>query len=222
MVLSNQHKRLTIRIPLVVNDYSTLKRQIQEGIPDYMIEIEVKIMISSDIVDLFETLELDGFRHVCRMEEYDQYYNAPDHDFRQTGEAMRLRKSRNMDTGHEEITWNYKGSRLDTISMTRKEFETSIGSYETGQKILDSLGFLKQIPVHKKRIYLTKNDITVCLDHVDGLGQFMEIEILADSDDQYEDCMARISQVLDLTGYTMDDSITRSYLSMLQDKETDS
>ncbi|MBQ4046004.1 MAG: class IV adenylate cyclase [Lachnospiraceae bacterium] len=179
-----------------------------------------KSPINDKITQVRDILEADGFSYVCTMDEYDQYYNAPDHDFRNTGEAMRLRKSRNMDTGRTEITWNYKGSKLDTVSMTRHEYETSIGSYEIGEKILDALGFSKQIPVHKQRVYYKKNEISVYMDQVDGLGQFMEIEILAGTDDQYQACMARIQKVLAITGYTMKDSITRSYLSMLQAKSS--
>ena len=70
-----------------------------------------------------------------------------------------------------------KGNRQDCIE---KELEIS-----DGEKMLEILKFLKykQVPiVDKKRIKTKINEIEICLDSVDGLGEFIEAEKIVDSE----------------------------------------
>ncbi|MFQ9748889.1 MAG: class IV adenylate cyclase [Anaerobutyricum soehngenii] len=74
-----------------------------------------------------------------------------------------------------------KGRKLDTVSTTRKELETRIDDAETTREILISLGYKRLYPVTKLRQYYHKGMMTACVDQVEGLGSFLELEILVNT-----------------------------------------
>ena len=80
---------------------------------------------------------------------------------------------------------NFKGKKLDTRTMTREELETGVEDGAVCRNILQAIGYIPVAPeVIKKRLMLQKESITVCLDNVHGLGEFLELEILADSEEK--------------------------------------
>ena len=75
----------------------------------------------------------------------------------------------------------YKGQKLDRVTMTRPEYETEVSDPETADKILAALGYHVVPPeVMKLRKNLVRGEMTACLDHVQGLGDFLELEILVE------------------------------------------
>ncbi len=169
-----------------------------------MLEIEVKAR--ADHRQTKELLikmnaELIGVQH-----HQDTYFNAPHRDFEDTDEALRIRSV----NGISVLT--YKGRKLDAISKTREEFETEVDG-SSALSILIALGFLESGVVKKKREIFKYKDIIVCLDKVDSIGEFIEVEICADSDiKKHRD---RIFDFLKHLGIKEEDSIRTSYLEML-------
>ena len=112
---------------------------------------------------------------------------------------------------------NFKGKKLDTRTMTREELETGVEDGAVCRNILQAIGYIPVAPeVIKKRLMLQKESITVCLDNVHGLGEFLELEILADSEEKKDDALGQIESVLNSLGYQISDTVRTSYLSMLQ------
>ncbi len=68
----------------------------------------------------------------------------------------------------------------------------------------------------KDRTVLRKEPVTVCLDRVHGLGEFLELEILADSEEKKDAALGQIEKILNSLGYQISDTVQMSYLSMLQ------
>ena len=99
--------------------------------------------------------------------------------------------------------------------MTRKELETEIGDAETGREILVHIGFVPVPPVEKQRQYWKNGTITACVDNVKGLGDYLELEILADEEAQREEALEKLERILNQLGYCMQDTTRTSYLSML-------
>ncbi len=82
---------------------------------------------------------------------------------------------------------NFKGKKLDTCTMTREELETGVEDGAVCRNILQAIGYLPAEPeVIKDRTMLRKEPVTACLDNVHGLGEFLELEILADSEEKKE------------------------------------
>lgn len=188
-----------------------------------MIEVEVKLKIDSAESIEKKLIEL-GFKKGQTLQEIDYYYNGVDRDFRASGEALRLRLVESLDgsavvadrPGEPLIQMTYKGPKLDNVSMSRVEHQVNIDNFETMLSILSSLGYKPVEPVIKLRRELFSEEICACVDTVDGLGDYLELEIMVDEESQRENALDRISVVLKQLGYSISDTTTTSYLSMLE------
>lgn len=178
------------------------------------IEVELKLKIR-DKAEITASLKQLGFIEEELVVETDTYYTAAHHDFAALDEALRIRTVENLHTKEQSAVITYKGAKLDQTSMTRKELETEIGDAETGREILVHIGFVPVPPVEKQRQYWKNGTITACVDNVKGLGDYLELEILADKEAQREESLEKLERILNQLGYCMQDTTRTSYLSML-------
>ncbi len=141
-------------------------------------EVEQKFVVEAPDA-LRKQLDELGFQETHRGWQRDRYFRHPCRDFRQTGEAFRVRQ----DGGRCVVT--YKGARTADEVKTRPEIELHIDSQEleSWEELLRRLGFQPLPPVEKRRItFRPPSDaaqwrgIVVVLDEVVGLGNFAEIE----------------------------------------------
>jgi adenylate cyclase class 2 len=185
-----------------------------------MLEIEIKCPVA-DFTGVLD--HLNAWRAVADnpIEEADHYFNAPDRDFAQTDEALRVRRigARNRVT--------YKGPRRQGPAKTRTEIEVPLADGDTAAdgfcRLLTCLGYRPVAVVRKQRsVYHLQRDgfrLEVCLDTVIDLGRFVEVEIVAPEDDQ-----AHAQQVLQNVAHALALKQTerRSYLEMLVEKTSHS
>ncbi len=172
-----------------------------------MIEIEVKVR--ADHSKARSILKNIGAVKLGVESQSDIYFAAPYRDFAKTDEALRIRSL----DGQAVLT--YKGPKLDGISKSRKEFETPVEEAAT-IKILRALGFSEAGVVRKQREIFSAGEITICLDLVEGLGEFLEVEIVAEKD--LENSRAKLFELLKQFGAGEKDSIRTSYLEMILGK----
>ncbi len=178
-----------------------------------MLEVEVKFP-GADFAALERQLAGWGARADAPLDEADHYFNAPDRDFAATDEALRLRRI----GPANRVT--YKGPKRGTRGKTRTEIEVPVGEGdETAEKFREMLVCLKYRPVavvrKHRRIYRLERDgfaLEVCLDDVEGLGRFAEVEIQAP-----EEQLAEAERVLRETAVALGlgREERRSYLEML-------
>ena len=175
-----------------------------------MLEVEAKFAVR-DPGEVRARLDRQGVHMARRQQEHDVYYNAPHRDFAKTDEALRVRYD---DAG---VTVTYKGPKIRVGSAkAREEFNLAVASGETLESILSRLGFRRAASVSKTREFYEMGDVTVTLDDVEGLGTFIEIEILTESD--REDAARRIG--VTAKGLGVDGPpIYTSYLEMLVSKQ---
>ncbi|MCQ2081986.1 MAG: class IV adenylate cyclase [Lachnospiraceae bacterium] len=177
-----------------------------------MLEIEVKLRIESSIA--IKHLTALGFNKECTVYEKDTYFNGEYIDLKKEDKALRIRIHRNIETGNTNFTLNFKGPKIDNVSMSREETEFEVPSYEQANSFLCGLGFHPAGEVEKNRTTYKKEDITCCIDNVTGLGEFLEIEIIA-PEDKYEESMKRIEDILSSMELSINNTIRESYLCML-------
>ncbi|MDD3246775.1 MAG: class IV adenylate cyclase [Methanosarcina sp.] len=174
-----------------------------------MIEVEVKVR--ADHSKVRSVLQKLGAIKIGIENQSDTYFAAPYRDFSKTDEALRIRSL----DGQAVLT--YKGPKLDKVSKTREELETSVDEATTA-KILHALGFSDAGIVRKKREVFRAGEITVCLDAVEGLGEFLEVEIIAEDEKDLETSRGKLFELLKQFGAGEKDSIRTSYLEMVLDK----
>lgn len=173
-----------------------------------MLMIEIEIKAPADHAALRERLKQAGADPDRVVEQTDIYFNAPDRDFGRTDEALRLR-----DEGGQFFL-TYKGKKLDPLSKTRKEIDVEVADFSKMEELVLSLGYRKTLRVHKLREIFRLDGALVCLDAVDGLGEFVELETLAVDE---KDVPARRDVLIGmLRGLGVKGALIReSYLEML-------
>ena len=125
----------------------------------YEIEIKLPVKNSQEVLDILKDI---GFMVKKEIQEEDIYFNSEYRNIKERDEALRIRKSRDCDTGEQKVQINFKGPKIDAVSMSRMELETKVQDGETMEKILTYLGFLPVASVCKVRKYLTQRNDCLC------------------------------------------------------------
>ncbi len=167
-----------------------------------MLEVELKSRVRSLSAIRRRVVRLGGVR-VGKQIERDEYFRHPGRAFGVTGEALRLRSA-----GKASFI-TYKGPRQPGIAKTRAEVQVAIGSVRQMSEILQKLGFRVFGRVQKRRETYTLSGITVCLDEVEGLGSFVELEIIGTDRAAAQRRLLALARKLCLSSF-----IRESYLSL--------
>jgi adenylate cyclase class 2 len=178
-----------------------------------MLEIEQKFRLG-DFGALEQRLTRLDAQAQGEVVEVDQYFNAPDRDFSKTREAFRLRR-----VGSDNYL-TYKGPRAADAVKTRTELELPLLPGEepaaSHAELLRHLGYRPVAVVRKRRrtFHLDRAgfSFTICLDEVDDLGRFAEVEVLA-GQAQLESARAVLIEVAHDLG--LSDVEPRAYLTMI-------
>lgn len=178
-----------------------------------MLEIEMKFPVP-DFTDIAVHLETTKAAGGETLVEEDLYFRPPDRDFAQTDEAVRLRR-----TGAKNVA-TYKGPKEKGPTKTRKEVEVCLAdgaaTAEAFQHFMKGLRYRPVALVRKTRVpYFFKRDgfnMQACLDTVDGVGRFVELEILAEPE-RKQDAQETLQKVA--AEMRLGNPEKRSYLEMV-------
>ncbi len=178
-----------------------------------MLEVEQKYR-NADRAATVATLLDWGATLAQDRTDVDLYFQAPDRDLKETGEAFRLRR-----IGAKNYL-TYKGPKRDAETKTRPEIEVALADGEEtavdAERMLLALGYTPVTTVRKKRRVYTFTrdgfDVEACFDTLEGVGDFVELEIIAD-ESQYEAAKAVLLAAAEELGLT--DKETRSYLGLV-------
>ena len=178
-----------------------------------MLEVEMKFPVQ-EFTTLESRLHQSGARRTAVLREADHYFNAPDRDFARTDEALRLRR-----IGPANFV-TYKGPKRDALTKTRTEIEVPLAEGEMAAedfaRLLVQLGYRPVAVVSKERqVYALEWKpfaLEVCLDEVEGVGRYAELEIVAPEErlEEARRVLMELAAELGLTG-----SERRSYLELL-------
>jgi adenylate cyclase, class 2 len=182
-----------------------------------MLEIEQKFA-RADLAAIERRLA--GWGAAVRDEhvEADHYFNAPDRDFAKTDEAFRLRRI------GEQNFLTYKGPKRAAAVKMRTELEIPLrdGDEAAAQmtQLLHHLGYRSVAVVTKRRrtVPLQRGgfQLTICLDDVEGLGRYAEVEILA-PEEQSDAARQVLQEVAAQLG--LSEVERRSYLGLILEKK---
>lgn len=171
-----------------------------------MYEVEVKLRTPHEAV----RGRLADATHEFDVRQVDTYYDHPSRDFAETDEALRVRRETVDGEATAKVT--YKGPLVDAASKTREEHETAVAEGDELHAVLEGVGFRPAATVEKDREVWTLDGYTVALDTVEGLGEFVEVEL--ESDD-VETAREGAFDVVRRLGLDPDDQVRESYLAML-------
>ena len=132
-------------------------------------EIEVKFYVKhlAQVEKRLQDLGADLVRP--RTFETNLRFDLPDGSLRREGRALRLRKD-------DQARITFKGPTLCYAGVrSRPEFETTLENFETGQKILEALGYVVVATYEKFRSIYELDGLHIMLDEL-PYGDFVEIE----------------------------------------------
>jgi len=189
-----------------------------------MYEVEVKVRADHERVR--RELDAHGAVHEGAVVQEDTYFDAPHRSFAETDEALRVREVVGLGDDRSEDAVEaaladassrvtYKGPLVDSETKTREEHETGVDSGTEMRAILDGLGFAEAARVRKVRERYGFQGVTVTLDDVDGLGEFVEVELETESEDDVPAARERAYEAMQSLGLDPDDGIRTSYLGLL-------
>lgn len=139
-----------------------------------MREIEVKVRVK-DLQAAEHELLKRGCTLSAPIRQEDTIYTKKGssvyHTSKEGHTVMRIRKMK------DKVEFNLKQQRSNELDNT--EYETAVDDPAAIHNILGILGYEPEVEVKKTRRKGKLKEYEICLDEVDGLGSFIELEKLA-------------------------------------------
>lgn len=171
-----------------------------------MLEVEAKARCAS-LVEARARCAALGGKLLGAEEQRDTYFAHPVRDFARTDEALRLR------TGARGVELTYKGAKLPGAAKAREELTLPMHDEAATALVLERLGFRRVAAVVKRREAWSVAGAEVALDEVEGLGSFVEVELLAQDAAEAARLSHRVLALLRDLG--AGEPLRASYLEML-------
>jgi len=108
------------------------------------------------------------------------------------------------------------------VIMQNKEIEFGISDIDKAYDFLEMLGLKEWVTIEKERIETTYQEFNLCMDQVTRLGDFIEIEILSEEENQtelYEKKILSVAKELDIPIENRVNNYYDSMIAELNEKE---
>lgn len=174
-----------------------------------MREIELKFKIEK-VSDIIAYLEKNNCEISDTIYQYDTIYvnDLTNVESKEGSIWLRVRKE------NEKVELNFKKQSFKKMESQEIEFEVS--SYEKANEFLKALDYKEWVQVNKKRRYSKYKDFNICIDEVERLGTFIEIELLIEEEnnDNYELELLNVAREI---GINIDNRINSHYDTMISE-----
>ncbi len=167
-------------------------------------EIEIRAKINN-LKKIEQNIIKLGARLIKETKQIDEYFGEISL-YQKIGYSflMRVRDEKN----NKFMTYKGAESKKDGIW---EEYEFKIDNIKKAIEMLKAMGLERIIVVNKYRKEYALNDLTICLDVIDGLGSFIEIESLNNKDFNKKS-LKKLMQKLNINE---DQVINKGYVTML-------
>ena len=144
-------------------------------------EIEVKVKISNIEKIKQKLLELGCVFSEPIIQDDITFVDldyGPYDEFQSGKNILRIRKNNN------KYLFTLKQPQKNELDVIERE--TEISDPDEFMEALFLMGYRKAVEIHKTRVKTKYNDYEICLDEVEGLGSFIEVEKITDDVDGEE------------------------------------
>jgi adenylate cyclase, class 2 len=172
-----------------------------------MHEIEVKIRVEN-LESLVQKLAEQGCVLSAPIHQHDAIYSqVGSTDVWETSKqgqtVMRIRR--------EGIKAEFNLKQQRSNELDNLEYETTVDDPEAVHNILAILGYTPQVEVKKVRRKGKLNGYEICLDEVEELGNFVELEKLTDENSDPLQIQEELLQTLESLGLSRADQELKGY-----------
>jgi adenylate cyclase class 2 len=103
-------------------------------------------------------------------------------------------------------------------NLVKREHEVVVDSAEEARNILEMLGLKEAVRTIKKRQTATCGEYEICIDEVEGLGSFIEVEKIAE-ENEADKILDEMMEFLAPLGITQEDKVTKGYDILILEKQ---
>lgn len=183
-----------------------------------MREIEIKARLR-DVERFQASLSQHGIEVPAEVRQVDSIYVSKEFTFAESkGKYKPILRLREQSGAFRLTLKRDLSDDLDSI-----EYETEVGNPTDVHAILDELGYHFVLRISKTRRAFVLKTFKVCLDDVEGLGTFVEIECLSKIGEDVVVIRNILWQMLSELGISRDDEVTLGYdrlLSVEQERKS--
>jgi adenylate cyclase, class 2 len=162
------------------------------------VEVEVRFRLLDEDKAMGQ-LRSAGVRFGKTAKQDDQAYAPDGWDYSKSRIDITFARLRSSDEKHL-----FTVKRPVTDVRTCIEHECFVSDRDSMHQAICLMGFHPTIQIVKTRALAHRGDYTFCLDEVDGLGRFLEVECLAGVDDDAELARAEIEAFINEIGLHVD------------------
>jgi len=175
-----------------------------ESIKINKMEIEIRAEINN-IADIEKKLIGLGAKLVKRKKQVDKYFGEINL-FKKIGYSFMMRVRNEGDKNY--LTYKGAASKKDGVW---EEYEFEIVNGDVAQKMLTAMGLEEIIQVRKNRIEYKLDNLSICLDNIAELGNFIEIESQDDNDVD----KAELKKIMEKLNINENKIINKGYITLL-------
>ena len=180
------------------------------------LEIEMKIKIEEDFQFWMRKLTAFSFSLISEELHQDTYFDSKTRKLKEKGITLRLRRVE--DSTYLTIKKPVTGGS-SSLTKNKKEFQQQISNKKEIKEMLSFFEFAPSIIVKKRRWTFKKSEnesksVSICLDLVDDLGLFLELEYLCQKEEK-EQAEEELSLLIDSLSLDKKDSTNKSYPELL-------
>lgn len=153
-----------------------------------IIELEASYYLDDNYDEILKNIERENFKFVKDIVEEDTYFTDKDMIFIKDRICLRTRK---VNEDFLELTYKPKTDN-NTEKYGKKEVNLKINpkDYLDTKYIIEELGYIEYVSFKKHRkIYskvINNFEYNIMIDSIEGIGDFIELEILANSEEEKE------------------------------------
>jgi len=152
------------------------------------IELEASYHLGENYEDILEKIKEQNFKLVEDSVEEDTYFTDKNLEFVKSRTCLRTRKT---NEDFLELTYKPKTDN-STEKYGKKEVNLRLDpkDYEDTKYVINQLGYIEYVSFKKYRQVYSKNingfEYNIMIDKIDGVGNFIELEILANTEEEKE------------------------------------
>lgn len=183
-----------------------------------MYEVEVKAALN-DTKSFIVKLQERGCELDPEILQDDTVYvreTGPLEVFLRNDEFLRLRVE---DDDRALFAFKKHATRASDPNSAPLELELAVDSRDTMERILLTMGYQEAMRIKKRRRKGTYENWEVCIDEVEGLGSFVELEELTRDRDEAPDIQERMKAFLAELGVDVQSEIRNRYDVLLLEKK---
>lgn len=115
------------------------------------------------------------------------------------------------------ITLTLKKRVIEGSELIKLEKEIIINDKQKAIEIIEHMGFHEVVRVNKKRIECEHDEMTICLDEIEGLGNFIEVEKMSDNENETK-VQSQLVDFLVTLGIENENIVTKGYDTLIYEK----